>query len=421
MTSSPATLLGAAFLVAVLLSLIVKCWLLFRQLRHVRQHRDRVPSAFSARITLADHQKAADYTIAKTAAAFAPLFAETTLLLLLTLAGGLQWIQEIVSSLTPGLSAGVALIVTVTLAYALIDLPFSLHRQFVVEKRYGFNHMTLKLYFADFAKNLAISTAIGLPLLYAVLALMDTMGKHWWWQVWLLWTSFNLVLLWAYPAVIAPLFNRFTPLADAELANRITALLTRCGFQSNGLFVMDGSKRSAHGNAYFTGLGSNKRIVFFDTLIKRLDPDEIEAVLAHELGHFKHRHVLYRMLMMFGGALVFLWTLAQLLDASWFYAGLGVATPSQAAALLLFFLALPPFLFPLAPLGSLLSRRQEYQADRYAATQTDARNLVSALVKLYQDNAATLTPDPVYSQFHDSHPPAALRIRALEALQESST
>jgi len=414
MTEPSAALLANAFLFALMLTLSIKLWLIWRQIHHVAMHRGQVPAAFAERIPLADHQKAADYTLAKSRAAVLPLIVDTFLLLWVTLGGGLQMLHEFLAQHLAGLHYGVALVVITMTLFSLIELPFSFHRQFVIEARFGFNRMTVGLFLTDLAKQTALSALLGIPLLYAVLWLMAGMGDSWWLYVWLLWAGFNLLMLWAYPAFIAPLFNKFAPLTDASLASRIEQLLKRCGFQSKGLFVMDGSKRSAHGNAYFTGLGNNKRIVFFDTLIERLSPTETEAVLAHELGHFRHRHVLQRMILMFGGALAFLWLLAQLMHAGWFFSGLGVSTQNTAIALLLFTFALPPFLFPLSPLGSLLSRRHEYEADRYAAQHAEAGELVSALVKLYQDNAATLTPDPVYSSFYDSHPPAALRIRALQ-------
>lgn len=414
MTEPYAALLANAFLFALMLTLSIKLWLIWRQIHHVVSHRGEVPAAFAELISLADHQKAADYTLAKSRAAVLPLITDTFLLLWITLGGGLQMLHEFLAQHLSGLHYGVALVVMTMTIFSLIDLPFSFHRQFVIEARFGFNRMTVGLFLTDLAKQTALSALLGIPLLYAVLWLMERMGDAWWLYVWLLWAGFNLLMLWAYPAFVAPLFNKFSPLTDARLASRIEQLLTRCGFQSKGLFVMDGSKRSAHGNAYFTGLGNNKRIVFFDTLIERLNPSETEAVLAHELGHFRHHHVLQRMILMFGGALAFLWLISQLMHAGWFFSGLGVSSQNTAIALLLFAFALPPFLFPLSPLGSLLSRQHEYEADRYAAQHADAGDLVSALVKLYQDNAATLTPDPVYSSFYDSHPPAALRIRALQ-------
>jgi STE24 endopeptidase len=421
MAPDSARLFSLLFIAAVALSVALKLWLLMRQARHVAAHRDRVPGRFAERISLADHQKAADYTQAKIRLAIPSLAIETIVLLLLTLGGGLQWLHELASGVVDGNLYGLLLVGATLFLLSLADLPVSIWRQFVVEARFGFNRMTPRLFVADLAKQTALSIVLGAPLLYVVLFLMGSMGDRWWLFVWIVWAAFNLLMLWAYPAFIAPLFNKFTPLDNPTLRERIEALLDRCGFRSSGLFIMDGSKRSAHGNAYFTGLGRNKRIVFFDTLIDRLSPQEAEAVLAHELGHFHHRHVVKRVLVMFGAALVFLFVLAQLMNTGWFFAGLGVAQGNTALALLLFALALPPFLFPLSPLGSLLSRRHEYEADRYAARNASPDMLVSALVKLYQDNAATLTPDPVYSSFYDSHPPATLRIRALESPSPQAT
>jgi STE24 endopeptidase len=295
----------------------------------------------------------------------------------------------------------------------VVGLPASLYRSFVIEERFGFNKLTWKLWLADLVKGAALTVVVGGPLLYAVLWLMDAMGGNWWLYVWLLWLATNLLILFLYPTVIAPLFNKFTPLEDASLKQRIEALLARCGFSSSGLFVMDGSKRSSHGNAYFTGFGRAKRIVFFDTLLEKLAPQEIEAVLAHELGHFRHKHVVKRIALMGVMSLAFLWLLGQLIDQPWFYEGLGVGGGSTAMGLMLFSMVLPVFLFPLAPLTSALSRRHEYEADAYAAQQTAAADLIAALVKLYRDNAATLTPDPLHSLFHDSHPPASQRIARL--------
>ncbi|MDQ3267679.1 MAG: M48 family metallopeptidase, partial [Pseudomonadota bacterium] len=308
-------------------------------------------------------------------------------------------------------------ILTVLLLSSLLEMPFSLYRTFVIEARYGFNKMTLAMYLADAAKSLLLSALFGLPLLFGVLWLMERMGANWWLYVWGVWVTFNLLLLFIYPSFIAPLFNKFTPLHDETLKMRIKALLQKCGFTAQGLFVMDGSKRTSHGNAYFTGFGKTKRIVFFDTLLERLAPTEIEAVLAHELGHFKRHHVLKRIVFTFALSLGFLWLLAQLMEANWFYVGLGVTTPSTALALLLFSMILPVFSFLLHPLMSYYSRKHEFEADAYAVQQTDAHNLASALVKMYQDNAATLTPDPLYSTFYDSHPPALMRISRLQTLQ----
>ena len=306
---------------------------------------------------------------------------------------------------------------SVMLLSGLVDLPFSLYKQFVIEARHGFNRMTVALFASDLLKQTLLGLVIGAPVLATVLWLMEAMGSLWWLYVWLFWSVFNLLMLFIFPTWIAPLFNKFTPLPDGEAKQRIEALLKRCGFRSNGLFVMDGSKRSAHGNAYFTGFGNNKRIVFFDTLLERLSPSETEAVLAHELGHFRKRHVLQRMLLMFASSLLFLALLGQLIDAPWFYAGLGVPAQSTALALTLFFLVVPVFLFPLTPLTSYWSRRHEFEADAYAAEHTAAGELVHALVKLYDDNAATLTPDPLHSLFYDSHPPAALRILRLQGVR----
>jgi STE24 endopeptidase len=299
----------------------------------------------------------------------------------------------------------------------LIDLPLSLYRQFVIEARHGFNRMTLGLFFSDLVKQTLLGVAIGAPVVLAVLWLMGAMGNLWWLYVWLFWSAFNLLVMFVYPTWIAPLFNKFSPLEDGEMKRCIEALLTRCGFRSSGLFVMDGSKRSSHGNAYFTGFGNNKRIVFFDTLLNRLAPPEIEAVLAHELGHFRRHHVIKHIALMFAGSLVLLWLLGQLIDAPWFYAGLGVPAQNTALALILFFLVIPVFTFPFTPLTSYLSRRNEFEADAYAAEHASATDLIRALVKLYQDNASTLTPDPLHSLFHDSHPPAAQRIARLQQLE----
>ena len=309
-----------------------------------------------------------------------------------------------------------ATIVAVMLLSSLLEIPFNLYRTFVIEARFGFNKMTLALYLKDALKGMLVGAALGMPLLFGVLWLMERMGEYWWLYVWLVWMGFNLLILFIYPTFIAPMFNKFTPMQDATMKSRIEALLQKCGFATSGLFVMDGSKRSAHGNAYFTGFGKTKRIVFFDTLLERLSGSEIEAVLAHELGHFKHRHVVKRIATSFAMSLGFLWLLGMLMQTAWFYEGLGVSTPSTALALLLFFMVLPVFSFLLHPLMSAYSRKHEFEADAYAARQTAPTDLVNALVKLYQDNASTLTPDPLYSKFYDSHPPAAVRIAHLNAL-----
>ncbi|MBK8762572.1 MAG: M48 family metallopeptidase [Sulfuritalea sp.] len=402
------------FVAALLLSTGLRLWLDLRHLRHVAAHRDQVPADFFGRIELVDHRKAADYTTAKLRLGFFETLVDTVMLILLTLGGLLALIDGGLREwLGAGHPQGLALFATVGLIGFILGLPASLYRSFVLEERFGFNKLTWKLWLADLAKGAALTVAIGGPLLYAVLWLMDAMGRHWWLYVWLLWLGTNLLILFLYPTVIAPLFNKFTPLEDASLRQRIEALLARCGFSSSGLFVMDGSKRSAHGNAYFTGFGRAKRIVFFDTLLEKLAPQEIEAVLAHELGHFRHKHVVKRIALMGAMSLAFLWLLGLLIGQPWFYEGLGVGAGSTAMGLLLFSMVLPVFLFPLAPLTSALSRRHEYEADAYAAQQTAAADLIAALVKLYRDNAATLTPDPLHSLFHDSHPPASQRIARL--------
>ncbi len=367
-------------------------------------------------MTLPSHQKAADYTATKTRLGMWETLISVALLLVFTLGGGLQFLADTWNDVfrTGSYAHGIALVASVAVISGIVDLPFSIYRVFVVEEQFGFNRMTPGLFVADLAKQITLAAALGLPLLFAVLWLMDRMGTYWWLYVWLAWMGFNLVILAIYPTVIAPLFNEFTPLADESLRERIEALLARCGFRAKGLFVMDGSKRSSHGNAYFTGLGAAKRIVFFDTLMQRLAPQEIEAVLAHELGHFKHRHVVKRIAMVAAVSLAFLAALGYLIGQDWFFNGLGVQTPSTALALLLFFMALPAFTFLFHPIASVYSRRHEYEADAYAARQASAGDLVHALVKLYQDNAATLTPDPVHSAFYDSHPPAALRIARLQ-------
>jgi STE24 endopeptidase len=412
---SATSLFKLAFLVALATSVVLRMWLAARQYRHVGVHRDRVPFDFAASVPLADHRKAADYTRAKLRLSLVLLAIETLLLLALTLGGLLDRLDRYWFNLLAerGYLHGLALFASVAVIGFVVDLPFSLYRTFVIESRFGFNKMTWRLAMTDFARQAVLAVVIGAPVLLAVLWLMNAMGSDWWFWVWLFWLGFNLLVMLLYPTVIAPLFNKFSPLPEGELKTRIEGLLERCGFASSGLFVMDGSKRSAHGNAYFTGLGKAKRIVFFDTLIQKLTPAEVEAVLAHELGHYKRRHVWKRIGLMAAVSLGLLWLLGQLIAVSWFYHGLGVRTPGIAVALILFAQALPVFLFPLTPLASLFSRRHEYEADAYAAQQASAGDLVTALVSLYRDNAATLTPDPIHSLFYDSHPPAGLRVARL--------
>jgi STE24 endopeptidase len=401
------------FLAALTLMVGLRLWLSWRQIAHVKAHRAAVPAQFSGRIALAAHHKAADYCVARARCSQWALALEVALLLALTFGGGLQGLHDFWSARLDGLAYGVALIFSVMFISGLLDLPLSLYTQFVIEEKFGFNRMTLKLFVADLFKQTALGLLIGTPVLLAVLWLMAGMGDLWWFYVWLFWCAFSLLLQFIVPIWIMPLFNKFTPLDDAPLKQRIEALLARCGFATSGLFVMDGSKRSNHGNAYFTGFGRTKRIVFFDTLLGRLQPAEIEAVLAHELGHFKHRHVLKRIVLIFVLSLFFLAALGQLMHADWFFRGLGVSAQNTALALILFFLTVPVFTFLSTPLMSLLSRRHEFEADRYAAAHASADDLIRALVKLYEDNASTLTPDPLHSLFYDSHPPAALRIDRL--------
>lgn len=417
--SSAASGFAALFVTLLLLSLVVKTGLMRRQIRHVLARRGQVPQAFAESITLASHQRAADYTAARMRLAMSEIAVSALFVLLLTLGGGLQAIHDVWSAMFPpgGIAHGVALLATLGVLGWLIDLPFVLVKTFVIEKRFGFNRMTPGLFAADTAREAALAAAIGLPLLAVLLWLTAAMGSLWWLWVWAFWLSFNLLVMLIWPTFIAPLFNRFTPLADEALKTRVEGLLARCGFQSKGLFVMDGSRRSAHGNAYFTGFGASKRIVFFDTLLDKLNPDEVEAVLAHELGHFRHRHIIKRLAVLAPASLALLALLGWLIEQPWFFTGLGSTATDTATALALFFLVLPAFTFPLAPVLSYWSRVHEFEADAYAAQQTRAADLVAALVKLYRDNASTLTPDPLYSRFFDSHPPAALRVARLQSLQ----
>ncbi|MEO7493789.1 MAG: M48 family metallopeptidase [Massilia sp.] len=411
------SVLFVAFFVSTLL---LRFWLANRHIRHVMRNRAQVPAEFASKIPLEAHQKAADYTVAKVKFGLVTLLYGSLVLIGFTLMGGLQWLSSTLLPLTgAGMSYQIALLAAFGVISGLLDLPFDYYRQFVLEERFGFNKMSLKLWLFDMVKGAALGAVIALPLIWVVLTLMEKSGPLWWFYAWLVWSGFQLLLMVLYPTVIAPLFNKFTPLADDSLKARIEGLMTRVGFASKGLFVMDGSKRSAHGNAYFSGFGANKRIVFFDTLLARLAPQEIEAVLAHELGHFKLKHIVKRIVVMFAVSLGFLALLGYLKTQAWFYAGLGVeplmGASNDAMALILFILVLPIFTFVLAPLTSISSRKHEFEADAFAATHTDARDLVSALVKMYEDNASTLTPDPLHSAFYDSHPPASIRVAHLNS------
>jgi STE24 endopeptidase len=402
------------FLAALGISLGVEFWLARRQLAHVLAHRDQVPEAFSTSFTLEAHRKAADYTVDKGRLGEIDRLLGAAVLLAFTLGGGIQWVAELwmQAALSP-IWSGVGMIFTVMLLMQLTELPVHLYQTFVIEERWGFNRSTAKQFVTDLALQLGLSVLIGAPLLALILWVMESLGAWWWVLAWAILQAFSILMGWAFPTFIAPLFNKFTPLEDEVLKQRIEALLTRCGFLSQGVFIMDGSKRSGHGNAYFTGLGNNKRIVFFDTLVNSLSHDELEAVLAHELGHFKRRHVLKMLLA--SGALTFIGfaVLGWLIHQDWFYAGLGVQIQSNAVALLLFMLASPAFTLFLQPTMAYFQRRHEFEADDFASSQTQAQHLISALVKLYRDNASTLTPDPLYSSFHYSHPPAAIRIAHL--------
>jgi STE24 endopeptidase len=409
------------FIAAFTLTLLGRLWLTLRHIRFVRAHSNAVPAGFTERISLEAHQKAANYTVDRSRITLFSTLLDAALLLAFTLGGGLNVLHDFWTLKLDGLSYGIAMIFSLMLISGIIDLPLSLYRQFVIEARHGFNRMSLGLFFADMLKQSLLGIAIGAPVILAVLWLMDAMGNFWWFYVWLFWSGFNLLIMFIYPTWIAPLFNKFSPLEDGEMKSRIEALLVRCGFRSSGLFVMDGSKRSSHGNAYFTGFGNNKRIVFFDTLLARLTPTEIEAVLAHELGHFRRKHIVKRIIFMFATSLAFLWLLGQLINAPWFFSGLGVNAENTTLALILFFLVIPVFTFPLSPLMSHFSRQHEFEADAYAAEHTAASDLIRALVKLYEDNASTLTPDPIHSMFYDSHPPAAVRIAHLQSLPARMT
>ena len=412
-----ASTLTFVFIGLLIATTLTRLWLGSRHIGYVQAHRGHVPQAFKESISLESHQKAADYSAAKTKLVLVEAIVQALLLAALTLGGGLQWIDDSWRNVLSNheIIRGALVICTAMFISSLIDLPFEFYKTFTVDEKFGFNKMTVSMFFSDLVKHSLVGLALGLPILFAALWLMQGAGQYWWFYLWVVWSVFNIVMLAVYPTFIAPLFNKFTPLADENLKTRIEALLTKCGFKSQGLFVMDGSTRSGHGNAYFTGFGSSKRVVFFDTLLSRLNTEEIEAVLAHELGHFKHHHVIKRIAMMFFVSFLGLALLGWLMNQGWFYHGLGVTTPSNHMALILFLLVSPVFLFLLRPLMASYSRKNEFEADDYAAKHADANKLVDALVKLYRDNASTLTPDPLHSAFYDSHPPASIRISKLAA------
>jgi len=404
------------FIVFFSISLIIRFWLSQRHISHIQAHRAAVPEAFEEKITLEEHQKAADYTSTKVRFGRLPLIYDSAILLLWLFGGGLELLDQNARALQlDPIYTGMIVILAMMLISSLLDLPFSIYSTFVIEERFGFNRTTIKTFISDLFKGALLALIIGMPLIWVVLWLMEKAGENWWLYTWVVWTAFSLFIAWAYPTWIAPIFNKFTPLEEGETLNRITNLLNRCGFNSNGIFVIDGSKRSSHGNAYFSGFGKNKRIVFFDTLLKSLDDDELEAVLAHELGHFKRKHIIKGMALTIGFTLLGLWILAWLMQNDWFYNALGISTSSTYMALLLFTIVAPVFTFLLSPLLSMLSRKNEFEADEFAAEQADAKNLIRALVNLYKENANTLTPDPLYSAFYDSHPPAPVRIAHLNS------
>ncbi|MFP5467447.1 MAG: M48 family metallopeptidase [Gammaproteobacteria bacterium] len=415
---SPSLMWSLVFCALLLVGLALRLWLASRQTRHVWLHRDQVPLAFAATIGADAHRKAADYTMAKTRFGMLEAALDAALLLGWTLLGGLDALnQALLSWMGPGLGQQLALVGGFALVGSALTLPLAWWNTFRIEERFGFNKMSLRLWLADLLKGSVVGVLIGLPIVALMLWLMGSAGTLWWLWAWGVWMAFNLLLLVIYPTVIAPLFNRFEPLADDALRERVQALMRRCGFSAKGLFVMDGSRRSAHANAYFTGFGAAKRVVFFDTLLRQLDPGEIDAVLAHELGHFKRRHILQRVLMMFALSLAGFALLGWLSGQVWFFTGLGV-TPSldsanDALALILFMMVVPLATYFLSPLMAQLSRKHEFEADAYASEHADRRDLASALLKLYQDNASTLTPDPLYARFYYSHPPASERLARL--------
>jgi len=406
------------FLAALALMTGVELWLSLRQSRYVHAHRDAVPEAFKDQVELAAHQKAAKYTVAKGKLNRIESVIGVVLLLAWTLGGGLALLSDAWASLGwSEMITGIVFILSFFVIGTLIDLPLSWYKTFVLEDRFGFNNNTRALFLSDIAKQTLLMLALGAPLIWGALTLMESTGDYWWLYLWAAWMAFALVMMWAYPAFIAPLFNKFTPLEDEQLKARVEGLLARCGFKSQGIYVMDGSRRSGHGNAYFTGLGNNKRIVFFDTLLNTLNEDQIEAVLAHELGHFRRKHVVKNMVVMSLLSLLGLAALGWASAETWFYTGLGVSSQGSAMALILFMLVIPVFSFFLHPMMTALSRKYEYEADAYAASVSSSEHLIQALVALYQENASTLTPDPLVSAVYDSHPPATLRVAHLQAGQ----
>ncbi|MEO8855493.1 MAG: M48 family metallopeptidase [Burkholderiaceae bacterium] len=419
---SPSLAMTTAFVIALVSGTLLKFWLASRQIRHVARYRTEVPERFRNTVTLMAHQKAADYTIAKTRFGLLELALSAAVLLGWTLLGGLDALNGLLlRTIGPGLLQQIGLLLSFVLISGLLDLPSTLYQTFVIEQRFGFNRLTWRLWLADMLKSSLVGALIGIPVAALILWLMGAAGARWWLWAWAVWMGFNLLLLMVYPTFIAPLFNKFKPLDDEELKRRVSALMARCGFAAKGLFVMDGSRRSAHANAYFTGFGASKRVVFYDTLLAKLAPEEVDAVLAHELGHYKHRHIIKRIVTMFAISLGGFALLGWLTTQGWFYTGLGVhpsmvaSIPNDALALLLFMLVAPVFGVFLSPLFAQVSRKHEFEADAYAVTYTSGADLSAALLKLYEDNASTLTPDPVYVKFYYSHPPASERLTRMAA------
>ena len=410
------------FLSFLAASVLVRLWLTQRQIAHIEAHHDSVPVAFADSIELQDHQRAADYSCSKLRVGRVMLGWETLWLLLWTIGGGINLVDQWFAGfeISP-LITGIGVIFALTLISSILDLPFSLYHTFVIEERFGFNKTTLTTWFVDMLKTALLMIVLGAPLLAAILWLMNQAGEYWWVYAWLLWMGFSLTMIWAYPAFIAPLFNKFSQLENSSLRARIDDLLSRCGFQSRGVYVVDGSRRSSHGNAYFTGFGKNKRIVFYDTLLESLSEDEVEAVLAHELGHFKRKHITKSLLLSAVISACGFALLAWLMRSDWFYASLGVETASTHTALMLFMMVMPVFTYFISPLFSAMSRKHEFEADEFAHSNSDYKALISALVNMYRDNASTLTPDPLHSMFYDSHPPASIRINHLENIASSSS
>jgi len=405
------------FLFAILTSVLALLWLNFRQDKAIKRSFNEVPDSFKETITLEDHQKAGNYTKAKLLVNHFEIIFSTFIVLLWTIGGAMNWLDVFWSQrISNPILMGTTFIVSIMLIASFIDLPFSIYRNFVLEQKFGFNRMTVKTFIADLIKEILLTLILMIPLIYTILYLMNisSIGDYWWIYVWIIISLFTLIMMWIYPSFIAPIFNKFNPLDNEALKNRINNLLERTGFGSDGIFVMDGSKRSSHGNAYFTGIGKNKRIVFFDTLLKGMEDKEIEAILAHELGHFHHKHTRQRMISSFIFSFASLALLGYLINQNWFYNGLGVAEPSSHTALVLFSLALPVFSFFVTPISNLVSRKHEFQADAFAGSHTDANDLISSLTKLYKENSSSLSPDRLYSAFHDSHPSAVLRIERLQ-------